>query len=83
MGAEGAPNAAVQRQGRWKNGDMAALYIGVVVLYAARVIIGIWTVFNGQITVGLGLIAMCGFLLWTFVYLPADMARSWSRNCWS
>ena len=54
---------------------MAALYIGVVVLYAAGVIIGIWTVFNGQITEGLGLIAMCGFLLWTFVYLPADMSR--------
>ena len=62
---------------------MAALYIGVVVLYAAGVIIGIWTVFNGQITVGLGLIAMCGFLLWAFVYLPADMSRSWSKNCWS
>ena len=26
MVAAGAPNAAVQRQGRWKNGDMVARY---------------------------------------------------------
>lgn len=57
-------------------GAMVILYIAVMALYALGVIIGFWALLKGQ-TEGLGLIAMCAFLLLVFVYLPA---KDWSRN---
>ena len=54
--------------------SFAALYIGVVALYAIGFVIGIGIFFSGQI-VGLGLAAMCGFLLWSFTYLPMQLSK--------
>ena len=61
-----------------RSGTVAAVWSHLSAYQSA--IIGFWALFNGQ-TVGLGVIFMCGFLLLTFVYLPAkDMSKEWSRN---